>query len=102
MLQAGEFTILTDHKSLTFAFQQNNGWSFCYLDDIRPCTTNIQTALSGVHYAKFAMFQPGDDELKILQQGNTVLPLEKFPVAGANCKVWRHVAPSDLQLVSLV
>jgi cleavage and polyadenylation specificity factor subunit 1 len=97
MLEARHFTILTDHKLLTFAFQQKRDKCsprhFNYLDFIAEFTADIRhvsgqdnvvaDAVSRVEsvtappsYEALAAAQNSDEELRTLLAANNTLRLE--------------------------
>ena len=109
MLEARHFTILTDHKPLTFAFQQKRDncspRQFNHLDFISQFTTEIRhisgqdnivaDALSRVEivsapvtHEALAASQDDDDELRTLLQGKTALTLGKHLIPGTSVEVY--------------
>jgi hypothetical protein len=103
MLEARHFIIFTDHKPITYAFQQKRDKcsprQFNHLDFIAPFTTDIRhisgqdnfvaDALSRVEsisasppYDAVAASQDSDDDLRTLLGSTTALPLEKLPIPG--------------------
>jgi len=110
MLEARHFTILTDHKPLTFAFHQKRDKysprQFNHLDFVSQFTTDIRhisgqdnvvaDALSGVEvitapvtHEALAAAQESDDELRTLLVSTTALQLQKssFPAPQSSCTV---------------
>jgi hypothetical protein len=98
MLETRHFTVFTDHKPLTFVFQQKRDKcsprQFNHLDFIAQFTTDLRhisgqknvvvDALSRVEsvtappsFDALATAQTSDDELQTLLQSNTALRLEK-------------------------
>jgi cleavage and polyadenylation specificity factor subunit 1 len=109
MLEARHFTIFTDHKPLTFAFQQKrdkrSSRQFDHLDFIAQFTTDIRhisgqknvvaDALSRVesvtappYFDALATAQTSDDELQTLLQSNTALRLEKQDILGTTVSIY--------------
>jgi transposase InsO family protein len=109
MLAARHFTIFTDHKHITYAFQQKRDKcspkQLNHLDFIAQFTTDIchifgqdnvvADALSHVEsvsappsYNAVATSQDSDDELKTFQQSNTSLRLEKLPIPGTTVSIY--------------
>jgi cleavage and polyadenylation specificity factor subunit 1 len=103
MLEARHFTIFTDHKPITYAFQQKREKctprQFNHLDFVAQFMTDIKhisvqenvvaDALSRVEsvtsppsYDALAAAQDGDDELRTLLRLTTTLRLEKLPILG--------------------
>jgi cleavage and polyadenylation specificity factor subunit 1 len=102
MLEARHFTILTDHKPITFAFQQKRDncspRQFNHLDYISQFTTDIRhisgrdniiaDTLSRVEYvASLATPEAlaaaqDDDELNTLLSGTTALQLQRIHIPG--------------------
>ena len=107
-IEGRDFIIYTDHKPLTFAFQQDlnkcSPRQFRYLDFIAQFTTNVQhvsginnivadalsrieSIVESVDYKTIADAQKQDDELRaILESGKTSLKLKKinFPDFGVD------------------
>ena len=127
MLEARNFTILTDHKPLTFAFHQKRDKcsprQFNHLDFISQFTTDIRhirgqenvvaDALSRVEaitapvtHDVLAAAQETDEELRTLLAGNTALQLVKIPIPGTSVELYcdtssgkpRPYVPSHLRL----
>jgi hypothetical protein len=109
MLEARHFTIFTDHKPITYAFQQKRDncspRQFNHLDFIAQFTTDIghisgqdnvvADALSRVEsvtappsYDALAAEQDGDDELRTLLGSTTALLLEKLPISGTTVSIY--------------
>jgi cleavage and polyadenylation specificity factor subunit 1 len=109
MLEARHFTIFTDHKPLTFAFQQKRDKcsprQFNHLDFIAQFTTDIRhisgqkngvaDALSSVEsvtappsFDALATAQTSDDDLQTLLQSNTALRLEKQHIPGTTVSIY--------------
>jgi hypothetical protein len=109
MLETRHFTIFTDHKPITYAFQQKRDkWSprqFNHLDFVSQFTTDIRhiseqdnvvaDALSRVEsftappsYDALAASQDGDDELRTLLGSTTALRLEKLPIPGTTVSIY--------------
>jgi hypothetical protein len=101
MLEARHFFIFTDHKPLTYAFQQKRDKcsprKFNHLDFVAQFTTDIRyisgqdvvlaDALSRVEsvtappsYDALATSQNSDDELRTVLGSTTALRLEKLPI----------------------
>ena len=109
MLEAHHFTVLTDHKPLTFAFHQKRDkcspHQFNHLDFISQFTTDIRhissqdnivaDALSrveaisapGKHNA-LATAQEKDDELRSLLVSTTALQLEKLLIPSTSVELY--------------
>jgi hypothetical protein len=117
MLEAHHFTILTDHKPITYAFRQKRDKcsprQFNHLDFVAQFTTDIRhisgkdnvvaDALSHIEsvtappsYDALAASQDGDDELQTLLGSNTALRLEKLPVPGTTVSSTVTLLPGDL------
>jgi hypothetical protein len=109
MLEARHFTIFTDHKPITYAFQQKRDKcsprQFNHLDFVAQFMTDIKhisgqdnvvaDALSRVEsvnappsYDALAAAQDGDDELRTLLGSTTALRLEKLPVPGTMVSIY--------------
>jgi cleavage and polyadenylation specificity factor subunit 1 len=109
ILEGRHFTILTDHKPLTFAFQQKSNKcsprQFNHVDYISQITTDIHhitgrdnivaDALSRVepitapiNREGLAAAQDGDDKLRTLLVCNTALQLEKRLIPGASIELY--------------
>jgi cleavage and polyadenylation specificity factor subunit 1 len=109
MLEARHFTIFTDHKLITYVFQQK--WDKCsmhqfnHLDFVSQFTTDIRHisgqdnvityALSCVKsvtvpqsYDTLTASQHGDDELRTLLGSTTALRLEKLPIPGTTVSIY--------------
>jgi hypothetical protein len=109
ILEARHFTIFTDHKTITYAFQQK--WDkyllrqFKHIDFVAQFTTDIgdisgqdnvvAVALSRVEsvtappsYNALAASQGGDDELRTLLGSTTALRLEKLPIPGTTVSIY--------------
>jgi cleavage and polyadenylation specificity factor subunit 1 len=101
MLEARHFIIFTDHKPITYAFQQKRNkcspQQFHHLDFIAQFTTDIRhvsgqdivvaDALSRVEsitappsYETLAAAQNSDEELRTLLAANNALRLQKQPI----------------------
>jgi cleavage and polyadenylation specificity factor subunit 1 len=113
MLEAQHFTILTDHKPLTFAFHQKRDKCsprlFNHLDFISQFTTNIPhisgqdnivaDALSRVEvltapviHDGLATAQTGEDKLRTLLVSSTTLQLKKILIPGTTVKLYRDTS----------
>jgi hypothetical protein len=109
MLQARNFTILTDHKPLTFAFKQKRDKcsprQFNHLDFVSQFTTDIRhisgqdnvvaDALSRVEvitapvkHEALAAAQENDDELRTLLVSTTALQLERILIPGTSVELY--------------
>jgi cleavage and polyadenylation specificity factor subunit 1 len=108
MLEARHFTIFTDHKPISYAFQQKrekcSPWHFNQLEFVAQFTTDIKhisgqdnvvaDALSRVEsvtapsYDALAAAQEGDDELRTLLGSTTALRLEKLPIPGTTVSIY--------------
>ena len=109
MLEARNFTVLTDHKPLTFAFiqkrdkcspRQFNHWDFIskFTTDIRQISGQenvVADALSRVEaitapmtHDVLAASQEADEELRKLLAGNTALQLIKIPIPGTSVELY--------------
>jgi cleavage and polyadenylation specificity factor subunit 1 len=109
MLEERHFTIFTDHKPITYAFQQKRGKcsprQFNHLDFVAKFTTDIKhisgqdnvvaNALSRVEsvtappsYDALTAAQDGDDELRTLLGSTTALRLEKLPIPGTTVSIY--------------
>jgi hypothetical protein len=108
MLQAHHFTIFTDHKPITYAFQQKRDKcsprQFNHLDFVAHFTTDIrhisgqdnvvvddlsrvESVTAPLSYDALAASQDGDDELKKLAS-TTALRLEKLPNLGTMVSIY--------------
>jgi len=109
MLEARHFTILTDHKPLTFAFHQKRDKcsprQFNHLDFISQFTTDIRH-ISGqenivadtlsrveaitvpVTHDALAAAQADDEELRALLVSTTALQLEKILIPGTSVELY--------------
>jgi hypothetical protein len=125
-LEARHFTIFTDHKPITYAFQQKRDkcspQQFNYLHFVAQFTTDIRhisgqdnvvaDALSRVEsvtvpssYDALAASQDGD-ELRTLLRSTTALRLEKLPIPGTMVSIYcdtsagrsRPYVPGSLRL----
>lgn len=105
MIEGRHFTIYTDHKPITYAFQRKDRTcsprQFNYLDLISQFTTDIQhisgknnltaDALSRIEaisptvdMEKLASMQQNDEELKDLLSSGSSLQLQRVPIPGMN------------------
>jgi hypothetical protein len=106
MMEARHFTIFTNHKPITYAFQQKRDKcsprQFDHLDFVSPFTTDIRhisgqdnfDALSRVESVTappsdntLAASQDGD-ELRILLWSTTTLRLEKLPIPDTTVSIY--------------
>jgi cleavage and polyadenylation specificity factor subunit 1 len=105
MLEARHFIIFTDHKPITYAFQQKRGKcsprQFNHLDFIAQFTTDIRhisgqenvvaESLSHVESVTATpshdSSQDGDNELRKLLASNTALQLEKQQLSGTTVSI---------------
>jgi cleavage and polyadenylation specificity factor subunit 1 len=115
MLEARHFVIFTDHKPITYAFQQKRDKcsprQFRYLDFIAQFTTDVRhisgqdnvvaDALSRVEsvtaapsHEALATAQENDDELRTLLMADTSLRLEKRQVPGTTVSVYCDMSGS--------
>jgi cleavage and polyadenylation specificity factor subunit 1 len=105
MLEARHFTVLTDHKPLTFAFHQKRDKcstrQFNHLNFISQFTADIQhifgqdivadtlsrveAITTPVTYDALAAAQESDDELRVLLVSSTALQLNKILIDTHNC-----------------
>jgi hypothetical protein len=109
MLEARHFSIFTDHKPITFTFQQKRDKcsprQFNHLDYIPQFTTDVrhisgqdnvvEDALSRVEsitappsHDELAASQESDDELRVLLASDTVLRLEKQQIPGTAVSIY--------------
>jgi hypothetical protein len=109
MLGARHFTIFTDHKPITYAFQKKRDKcsprQFNNLDIVAQFTTDIRhipgqdkivtDPLSCVEsvtvppsYNALDAAQDGDDELRTLLGSTTALRLEKLPIPGTTVSIY--------------
>jgi cleavage and polyadenylation specificity factor subunit 1 len=109
MLEARHFTILADHKPLTFAFHQK--WDKCsprqfnHLDFISQFTTDIrhiagqdnivantlsrvEVITAPVSHDALAAAQAGDEELRTLLVSTTALQLTKILIPGPSAELY--------------
>jgi cleavage and polyadenylation specificity factor subunit 1 len=113
MLEARHFTIFTDHKHITYAFQQKRDkcspWQFNHLDFVAQFMTDIrhisgQDVVAEAHscvdsvtappsYDALAASQDGDDELRTLLGSTTALWLEKLLISGTMVSIYCHTSP---------
>lgn len=115
MLEARQFTVLTDHKPICYAFQQNSDKAsprqLRHLDFIGQFTTDIQHVkgienvvpdfLSRIHtienkgidYDLIADQQENDNELKQILEGTSKcsITLQKMPVPNSNKQLYCHI-----------
>jgi len=127
MLEARHFTILTDHKPLTFAFHQKRDkclpCQFNHLDFVFKFTTDIrhisgqdnvvadtlsrvEVITAPVTHEALAAAQEKDDELRTLLVSTTALQLEKILIPGTSVELYcdtssgkpRPYVPSPLRL----
>jgi cleavage and polyadenylation specificity factor subunit 1 len=113
MLETRHFTIFTDHKPITYAFQQKRDKcsprQFNHLDFIAQFTTDVRhisgqdnvvaDTLSRVEsvttppsYDALAASQESDDELRTLLATDTALQLEKHRVTGAAVSIYCYMS----------
>lgn len=119
MIEGRTFTIFTDHKPITYAFQQKpekcSPRQFRHLDYISQFTTDIRhvpgkqnvvaDALSRVEaitstldYAALARSQATDTELQaILQAENSVLNLKKVHMPESNISVYCDISTTQIR-----
>lgn len=114
MLERRVFTLYTDHKPLTFAFQQRSDKAsprqLRHLDFVGQFTTDIRhiigednvvadalsriesiNASSQVDFEKMARAQTSDEELKLLLENPKALKFIKSTIPGSNTKhVYGH------------
>jgi hypothetical protein len=103
MVEGRDLVIYTDHKPITFAFQQKSDKctprQFRHLDFISQFTTDIRyvpgkqnivadtlshvdSLSETIDYTAFAISQQGDDELKKYEKENTGLQLKQVQLSG--------------------
>jgi cleavage and polyadenylation specificity factor subunit 1 len=113
VLEVRHFTIFTNHKPITYAFQQKRDKctprQFNQLDFITQFTTDIRhisgqdnvvtDALSRVESIStppscdaVAASQDSDDELKTLRQSNIYLRMEKLPIPGTTVSIYCDIS----------
>jgi cleavage and polyadenylation specificity factor subunit 1 len=118
MLEARHFIIFTDHKPITYAFQQKRDKcsprQFNHLDYIAQFTTDVRhisgqdnvvaDALSRVEaitnapcHVVLAESQENDDELPTLLVSDTALRLEKRQVPGTTVSIYSDVSTGKLR-----
>jgi cleavage and polyadenylation specificity factor subunit 1 len=108
MLEARHFNIFTDHKPITYSFQQKRDKcsprQLTHLDFIAQFTTDnrdisgqnvVADTLSRVEsvsappsYDAVAASQDSDDKLQTLRQSNIALRLEKLPIPGTTVSIY--------------
>jgi cleavage and polyadenylation specificity factor subunit 1 len=109
MLEARHFIIFTDHKPITFAFQQKRDQcsprQFNHLDYISQFTTDmrhisgqdnvvadalsrIESVSAPVTHDALAAYQADDNELQTLLVANTALRLEKLLIPGTTVELY--------------
>jgi len=109
MLEARNFTVLTDHKPLTFAFHRKRAKflprQFKHLDFISQFTTDIrhfsgqenvvadalsvvEASTSTVKHDLLSETQEADEELRTRLAGNTELQLVKIPIPGTSVELY--------------
>jgi cleavage and polyadenylation specificity factor subunit 1 len=115
MVEGRDFVIFTDHKPITFAFQQKSDKctprQFRHLDFISQFTMDIRyvpgkqnivadtlsrvdTLSEIIDYTALAISQQGDDELKKYEKENTELQLKQVQLLGTNVLVFCDVSIS--------
>ncbi|GFW41483.1 gag-pol polyprotein [Trichonephila clavipes] len=116
MIEGHVLILYTDHKPLTFVFNQKLGKAsphqLCHLDFILQFTTDIRyipgidnvpaDAFSGISgivtpstidYDKFAQMQQGDDELKaLLFATNPTFQLKQLRMPGSTTKIYCDIS----------
>jgi hypothetical protein len=109
MLEARHFTTFTDHKHITYTFQQKRDKcsprQFNFLDFVAQFTTDnkhisgkdnvVADALSSVEsvtappsYDALVAAQDGDDELRTLLGSTISVRLEKLPIPGTAVSIF--------------
>jgi cleavage and polyadenylation specificity factor subunit 1 len=107
MLEGRHFTIFTDHKRITHAFQQNRDncspRQFNHLDFVAQFTTDIrhisgqdnvvadalyrvESVTAPPFYDALAASRDSDDEFRTLLGSTTALRLEKLPIPGTTVR----------------
>jgi cleavage and polyadenylation specificity factor subunit 1 len=122
MLEARLFTIFTDHKPITNAFQEKRDKfsprQFNHLDFVAQFTTDIRhisgqdnvfiDALSHVEsvtappsYDALAASEDSDDELRTLLGSTTALRLEELPIPGTTVSIYCDTSAGRTRLYVL-
>ncbi|UYV81082.1 hypothetical protein LAZ67_19002721, partial [Cordylochernes scorpioides] len=116
LLEAREFTILTDHKPLIYAFKQKNEKAspkqLRHLQYISQFTTDIKyikgtdnivadalsrvDAITTIDYEEIAKEQTGDSELQNLISKNTSLKFKQCPLQSGNL-LWCDVSTNNIR-----
>ncbi|UYV77011.1 hypothetical protein LAZ67_14002809, partial [Cordylochernes scorpioides] len=116
LLEAREFTILTDHKPLIYAFKQKNEKAspiqLRHLQYISQFTTDIKyikgtdnivtdalsrvDAMTTIDYEEIAKEQTGDSELQNLISKNTSLKFKQCPLQSGNL-LWCDVSTNNIR-----
>ncbi|UYV84292.1 hypothetical protein LAZ67_X001765 [Cordylochernes scorpioides] len=116
LLEAREFTILTDHKPLIYAFKQKNEKTsprqLRHLQYISQFTTDIKyikgtdnivadalsrvDAITTIDYEEIAKEQTGDSELQNLISKNTSLKFKQCPLQSGNL-LWCDVSTNNIR-----
>ncbi|UYV74194.1 hypothetical protein LAZ67_11002383, partial [Cordylochernes scorpioides] len=116
LLEAREFTILTDHKPLIYAFKQKNEKAsprqLRHLQYISQFSTDIKyikgtdnivadalsrvDAITTIDYEEIAKEQTGDSELQNLISKNTSLKFKQCPLQSGNL-LWCDVSTNNIR-----
>ncbi|UYV65657.1 hypothetical protein LAZ67_3004985, partial [Cordylochernes scorpioides] len=116
LLEAREFTILTDHKPLIYAFKQKNEKAsprqLRHLQYISQFSTDIKyikgtdnivadalsrvDAITTIDYEEIAKEQTGDSELQNLISKNTSLKFKQCPLQSGNL-LWGDVSTNNIR-----